>query len=236
LPLRGKRKKRTVYEGSVFKTQLNEGLNKKGCTKKYEKIAERLGRLKEKYSRVASEYHIEVIADENKQHATKIQWSRDHIKKQENMGVYCLRSNILDWEADSLWKTYVMLTEVEATFRSLKTDFGLRPVYHQTEDRVSAHLFISLLAYHVAHSIRFQLQHKGIHFSWKKIRKIMSTQQRVTVILPTKEKKIIHVRTTTRAEVEQKMLYDALGITADRLGKQKTIIKENKICSANFSK
>jgi len=55
-----------------------------------------------------------------------------------------------------------MLTEIEATFRSLKTDLGLRPVYHHKEDRVTGHLFITLLAYHLVHTLRYQLKQQGI--------------------------------------------------------------------------
>ena len=119
-----------------------------------------------------------------------------------------------------------MLTEVEATFRSLKTDFGLRPLYHQNEDRVSAHLFISLLAYHVAHTLRFQLKAHGIHLSWLGIRRCLSTQQRITITFPTKEQSIAHVRTTTRAETEQRVIYSALGLTPDRVGKRVTFMED----------
>lgn len=132
----------------------------------------------------------------------------------------------MDWAADTLWRTYVMLTEVEATFRSLKTDFGLRPVYHQKEDRVGAHLFISLLAYHIAHTLRVQLKNHGIHLSWGCLRQCLSTQQRVTVTLPTKDQRVAHVRTTSRAEAEQQTIYAALGMPADRLGKHLTFMEE----------
>ena len=203
---------------------LNGGLNKKGCTKRYEKVLERVGRLREKNFRVSKEYRIEVIADEKKQHAVEIKWQHQGTHKDEQMGVYCLRTNLLDWEADTLWRTYVMLTEVESTFRSLKTDFGLRPIYHRKESRVSAHLFISFLAYHVAHTIRFQLKNKGIHLSWKRLRNIMSSQQRVTVSLLTENNEVIHVRTTTRAEVGQKAIGDALGIRTDKIGKRMVVM------------
>ena len=75
--------------------QLNTGLHKKGCTKKYEKVIERLGRLKEKHQRVAYRYQIDVIADDQKQHAVKIKWKQQAKHTDEGLGVYCLRSNIL---------------------------------------------------------------------------------------------------------------------------------------------
>jgi transposase len=67
-------------------------------------------------------------------------------QKEQHGGVYCLRTNIPDGSEEHLWTTYIMLTEVEATFRRLKTDLGLRPLYPHKEERVTGHLFITLLA------------------------------------------------------------------------------------------
>ena len=121
-----------------------------------------------------------------------------------------------------------MLTEIEATFRSLKTDLGLRPVYHHKEDRVTGHLFITLLAYHLVHTLRYQLKQQGIHLSWDSIRNIMSTQQRITITLPTDDNKTIHLRTTTKPELRQKQTYAALSIKPDPIGKCKTITDKKK--------
>jgi transposase len=210
--------------------KLNAGLDKKGTTKNYAKILERIGRLREKNSRVAQDYSIEVIADADKNNAIRIEWKREvqSDQKDQHCGVYCLRTNIPDWSEEQLWTTYTMLTEIEATFRSLKTDLGLRPVYHHKEDRVTGHLFITLLAYHLVHTLRYQLKQQGIHLSWDSIRNIMSTQQRITITLPTDDHKTIHLRTTTQAEARQKQLYAALNIKSDPIGKCKTIIDKKK--------
>ena len=209
--------------------KLNAGLGKKGTVKNYVKILERIGRLREKNSRVAQDYRIEVLANDEKNNAIRIDWLREpkSAEKDQHCGVYCLRTNIPDWSEEHLWTTYIMLTEIEATFRSLKTDLGLRPVFHHKEDRVTGHLFITLLAYHLVHTLRYQLKQQGIHLSWDSIRNIMSTQQRITLILPTDDKITIHLRTTTQVEARQKQLYTALGIKADLIGKCKTII-DNK--------
>jgi len=214
--------------------KLHTGLNKKGTVKKYTKILERIGRLREKNRRVAQDYHIEVIADEEHKNAIRIEWKRklQSEQKDQHCGVYCLRTNISDWSEEQLWTTYITLTEIEATFRSLKTELGLRPVYHHKEERVTGHLFITLLAYHLVHTLRYQLKQQGIHLSWDSIRNIMSTQQRITITLPTDDNKMIHLRTTTKAEARQKQIYDALNVKSDPLGKCKTIINK-KICSAN---
>ena len=211
--------------------KLHSGLSKKGTIKKYTKVIERIGRLREKNTRVGQDYTIEVIADPEKNNAIQIEWQRKPQSelKDKHCGVYCLRTNIPDWPEEQLWNTYTMLTEIEATFRSLKTELGLRPVYHQKQDRVTGHLFITLLAYHLVHTLRFQLKQQGINLSWESIRNILSTQQRITITLPTDRNQTIHLRTTTKAEVRQKQIYDALGIKADPLGKNKTMVGEKNM-------
>ncbi len=210
--------------------KLDAGLNKKGTIKKYSKILERIGRLREKNRRVSQDYRIDVITDDEKKNAIRLEWQREPQSKQndQHCGVYCLRTNIPDWSEEQLWTTYIMLTEIEATFRSLKTELGLRPVYHQKEDRVTGHLFITLLAYHLVHTLRYQLKQQGIHLSWDSIRNIMSTQQRITMTLPTDDHKMIHLRTTTKAELRQKQIYEALNIKPDLIGQCKTIIDKKK--------
>ncbi|MCK5478967.1 MAG: IS1634 family transposase [Methylococcales bacterium] len=211
--------------------KLDAGLNKKGTVKKYTKILERIGRLREKNRRVSQDYRIEVMADEEQKNAIRIEWELQpqSAQKDQHCGVYCLRTNIPDWSEEQLWTTYIMLTEIEATFRSLKSELGLRPVYHQKEERVTGHLFITLLAYHLVHTLRYQLKQQGIHLSWESIRNIMSTQQRITLTLPTDDHKMIHLRTTTKAEVRQKKIYDALNIKPDLIGKYKTIIDKKNL-------
>jgi len=207
-------------------TKLHGGLSKKGTTKKYDKILERIGRLREKHSRVAADYSIEVIADDTKAKALRIEWERktESDQKDKHCGAYCLRTNIPDWPEEQLWTTYTQLTEIEATFKTLKTELGMRPVYHQKEDRVTGHLFITLLAYHLVHTLRHQLKRQGTHLSWNSIRNIMSTQQRLTLTLPTDNNTIIHLRITSKAEAKQKQIYTALNINPDPIGKLKTTV------------
>jgi transposase len=67
------------------------------------------------------------------------------------------------------------------------------PVFHHTQERINGHLFITLLAYHLVHTLRYQLKQQGIHLSWESIRNIMSTQQRITLTLPTDDHKTMHI-------------------------------------------
>ena len=98
-------------------------------------------------------------------------------------GVYCLRTTLVEQDNATLWRTYTMLTNLESVFRSLKTDLGLRPVFHRVDRRVDGHLFISVLAYHFVHMLRLKLKAKGIDDSWQTLRDTLATQHRVTVTM-----------------------------------------------------
>ena len=203
--------------------KLAEGLHKKGCTKRYDKVLERLGRLREKYPRAAQHYEISVEHDAVSAKATAIRWQRTKPIEQTLPGVYCLRTNEDAWDEATLWRTYTMLTDLEAVFRCLKSELGLRPIYHRKTDRVSGHLFISVLAYHLVHTIRFQLKAAGIHLGWDGLRRALAGQDRVTVTLKRADGKTVHIRKATRAEPRQQVIYNALGV-GNRPGRtEKTI-------------
>jgi len=210
------------FESALEK--LAAGLHKKGTVKRYDKVMERIGRLKQRYARAARYYDITVEQDPNTGKAGAIHWQRNQTIDYTLPGVYCLRTNQEEWNEATLWHTYTMLTDLEAVFRSLKSELGLRPVFHHNTDRVSGHLFISVLAYHLVHTIRFQLKACGIHRSWEGLRRELEGQDRVTVELKREDGKTVHVRKATRPEPRQQVIYDALGIS-DRPGNtEKTII------------
>ncbi len=97
-------------------------------------------------------------------------------------------------------------------FRSLKSELGLRPIYHHKSARVDGHLFISVLAYHLVHSLRIRLKAQGIHLSWESLRNQFAGQERVTVVLHRDDGQIYHIRKATRPEPHQQVLYNALGL------------------------
>ncbi len=182
--------------------------------KKYDKVLVKIGRLRQDYSKVSSRYTITVEKDEKSGNASSIIWQQQPAPDTTDTypGVYCLRTSQTDWDESTLWNTYTMLTDLEAVFRSLKSELGLRPVHHQTTKRVSGHLFITVLAYHLVHVIRFKLKQKGIHSSWSSIRKTLSTQNRVTVSMQCKNGRTVHVRKSTRPEPDQQKIYTILGV------------------------
>ncbi len=129
-------------------------------------------------------------------------------------GVYCLRSNETTWDAATLWHTYTMLTDLEAVFRGLKSELGLRPVFHHTEDRTEGHLFITILAYQLVQVIRRKLAAAGQTMSWTRLREILSVQRRVTATFRQRDGHTLHVRKATAAEPALRRIYDAFGIDA----------------------
>jgi len=205
---------------------LHDGLAKKGTTKRYDKVLERIGRIKEKHSRAAQHYDIQVTQDESSGHATAIHWQRNEKSGSQatHPGVYCLRTNIGDWDEVRLWSTYTMLTDLESAFRSLKSEPGLRPDYHQKSARIDGHVFITLLACHLVHVIRTKLKVQGIHDSWQTLRRTMENQQRITVSLRREDGKVWHIRKATHAEPHQKVIYDALGLSAQPGETQRTLV------------
>jgi hypothetical protein len=126
-----------------------------------------------------------------------------------------------------------MLTDLEAVFRSLKSELGLRPVYHHLSKRVDAHIFISVLAYHLVHTLRLHLKAQGIHLSWESLRNQLEGQERVTVVLHREDGQICHVRKATRPEPHQQAIYNALGLPSLPGKTEKTLIDPQDGSDAN---
>jgi hypothetical protein len=142
---------------------LAAGLGKPRAQNTMMAIQQRIGRLKEKSRGVGQHYEIIVTADEMGEKTTAITWVKTPRAGSmlTHPGVYCLRSNELIWDASTLWRTCTMLTDLEAVFRSLKSELGLRPVFHHTEARNEGHLFITVLAYQLVQAIRRKMEEAG---------------------------------------------------------------------------
>ncbi|WP_291015363.1 IS1634 family transposase [Hydrogenophaga sp.] len=196
-------------------TKLQAGLSKPKAPKGSQDLAtvmQRLGRAKQRFARAAQHYEITVATDPEGKLVTAISWVK-HIKPGSaaaHPGVYCLRTTLVEQDNATLWRTYIMLTELESVFRSLKTDLGLRPVFHQVDRRVEGHLFISVLAYHFVHTLRLQLKAQGINDSWNTLRQTMATQRRVTVTLQRRDGRVVHVRKATRPKPRHQTLVNIL--------------------------
>lgn len=211
----------------------HDGLGKKGHTKLYPKVVEMIGRLREKYPRASKLYDVQVLADESpgaKVLAKAIVWTkRDGYDIERRFeGCYVLRTDRTELGDTQIWQTYVMLTRVESAFRSLKSSLGLRPNFHQNEERADAHLFISVLAYHLLHTIEHKLRLCGDHRSWATIGDILSTHQRLTVEYNVKEQDQVvrsHLRLCSSAEPEHRLIYQRLNLKETPLPRKIATVK-----------
>ena len=139
-------------------------------------------------------------------------------------GVYCLRTNLMDWDAERLWKTYVTLTDLEAVFRCLKSELGLRPIHHRAPRRTEGHLFIAVLAYQLVQIVRRRLRENGHTESWSALRNRLAPRCRVTATFRCADGRTLHLRKATAVEPHQKPIYDTLGIDPDAGGFVKKVI------------
>jgi len=161
-------------------SQIKESLGKKSGIKTQQKVWERIGRLKTKFPSIHKYYDIDTQVND-KGIVTNITWKQKPLNKKE--GYYLLRTTLNDQEEQTQWTIYNIIREIEATFRTLKTDLDLRPIYHKTDEASMAHLHLGLLAYWVVNSIRHQLKLKGIKNEWRDIVRIMNTQKIVTTTM-----------------------------------------------------
>jgi transposase len=211
------------FEAALDK--IAEGLGKPRTTKRIDKLWERIGRLKAKSRGIGQHYEIELIPDDSGEKAVALRYERKPVAGSSltHPGIYCLRSSETDWDAQKLWHTYIMLTDLEAVFRSLKSELGLRPVFHHKEERADGHLFITVLAYQFVQIIRRQLHDKGINASWRTLRQWLSGQIRVTAVFQQPDGHALHVRKATRPEGMHLTICEKLGIDTQPGGVRKLI-------------
>jgi len=193
-----------------------DGLQKARAEKRHDKLLERVGRLKARSRGASQHYTLNFTTDESGKIVTALTWGKTPIDgtMATHPGVYCLRSNELDWDAAKLWRTYTMLTDLESVFRSLKSELGLRPVYHSSKNRVDGHLFITVLAYQCVQMLRVQLKQAGINDSWAQLRATLSVQRRITSSLRRRDGRTLHIRKSTVAEPDLQQIYKALKLNS----------------------
>jgi transposase len=206
--------------------KLAAGLDKPRGNRGRDKLQEKIGRLKEKSHGIGQHYTITVTCDESGTKATSLTWEKTPVDGTQltHPGVYCLRSNETTWDEATLWQTYTMLTDLEAVFRSLKSELGLRPVFHHKEERTEGHLFITVLAYQAVQVIRTKLKTKNIVASWSTLRETLSVQQRVTATFKQRDGRTLNIRKATVAEKSLNEIYEKLGISTTPGGIKKLTV------------
>jgi len=192
----------------------------KGHLKKTEKIHQAIGRLQERYPRVGRYYRIQYQGEPQ-----ILSWQEDLEKKamaEKLDGSYVLRTDRQDLTADEIWRTYMLLTRVEAAFRSMKSPLMERPIFHHLKHRTQTHIFLCILAYHLLAAIEKRFLDQGIHTSWWSIRQQLSTHQVATIVLPTNNGMVLRIRKGGTPEPDQKKIYEILKVPCQVMKPVKT--------------
>lgn len=203
--------------------QINYGINSKSGTKKLEKVHERIGRLKQKYPSIHKHYDI-AVTDNGQGIATKVVCKQKPLDPNKDAGIYFLRTSLNEKDEHMLWIIYNVIREIEYTFRVLKTDLDLRPIYHKTDDASMAHLHLGMLAYWLVSTVRYQLKQKRFNFDWQEIVRTMNTQKCVTTSLVNIKEETISVRQCTEPSQQVKMIYDLLNYKYAPFVRKKSVV------------
>jgi transposase len=203
--IRGKQEDRLLADLEKLRQRVSAGQ-----LKRPEKIAEAIGRLKERYPRVARYYELAVNPDTAQFSATLKEDERAAAAQLD--GCYLIKTDRSDLSAQDFWHVYALLIRAEDAFRDMKTPLAERPIYHQTERRVESHIFLCVLALHLLVAIEKTLLDRGLHTSWASVRATLKTHQLCTIVLPTKGGQTLRIRKASTPEKEVAALYALLGL------------------------
>lgn len=227
---------KTLKENSMFlraKAKFEDGLLaiRKGIEghgiKKRDKVQQRIGRLTERYPQAARLYSISTPSDENDV-VKSITWEmKDTAKEQLHAhGKYFLRTTLAESEKN-VWMFYNVIRTVEETFKTLKSDLDIRPVFHKNDKGTKAHLNLAILAYWVVSVTKYRLSQCGIHLRWEELLRIMNAQVRVTTEFEGADHRIHRVRRSTEPEEKMSAILSALSLTPRPAGQLNFVVHKN---------
>lgn len=181
------------------------------------KLERQIGRLLERNTRAAGRYTIELIDDSTRRAGVRLQYSVNPVWDDwaaYSEGCYVLRTNITDWDAETLWRTYIQLSQAEAAFRIHKSELSIRPIWHQRTDRVQAHILVCFLAYVVWKSLEQWQSRAGLGNSPRTLLDELGRIQSADVVLPlaADPARRLRIRCVTRPDPSQAALLGRLGL------------------------
>ena len=233
---------RNRFSGSMEKAL--KGLEKTialGRLKDRNKMERRLGKIQARHPSVNDLYEISL---RDTAEGVRLSWQMKEDRKswrESREGAYLLRTNLKAETVEELWSKYMQLTEAEASFRALKSELSIRPLFHQLEPRVKAHVMVAFLGYALWVTLKHLLKRRvpivpkpsasGVDnaqpLSPMRALALLSTLQSADIVLPTTDGREIRLRRITEPTVEQKSLFQQLGLSLpDRL-------EFNRECSAD---
>jgi hypothetical protein len=240
---------RSRFEAGLQK--ISGSLTRKGGVKQEDKVYERIGRLKQKYPSIHRYFDIEPevneieepkrkkkgtqAAQEKSRIVTALKWAiKEGVDINARSGVYFLRTSLEANTEEIIWQFYNTIREIEATFRTLKTDLDLRPIYHKKDESTMAHLHLGLLAYWVVNTVRHQLKNEGIHSGWREIVRTMNTQKAVTTLAQNVQEEVIMIRRCSEPNPQVRKIYDALKYKYAPFKKKKSVVHKSELDDCQF--
>lgn len=199
---------------------IKNSISRKGGTKRLQKVYERIGRLKERYPSIWRYYDIKIKHE--KDIVTDILWEKTEDAHPKE-GVYLIRTTLSGEDEKTVWKIYNTIREIEAAFRTLKTELKIRPVFHQKDIYSESHIFGGIMAYTVVNTIRHNLKAHGIHDSWSNIVRTMSTQKLVTTTMETRKGKTVYLKRFTKPIQKVQQIYHVLGLEDRAFWQKKSV-------------
>lgn len=197
------------------------------------KLERRIGRLFGSNSRAAGCFRADLIEDPRFAGGYRLQWSKQETWlawSQLSEGCYLLRTNLVDQSPEDLWKTYIQLTDVEAVFRTEKTDLRIRPIWHQREHRVQGHILFSFLAYALWKAFQIWMERSGLGRGVRTVQEELARIKSADVQFGTSEGRQIRISCVTQPDAAQRALLDRLGlILPERLGRPRWIHRPDKL-------
>jgi transposase len=216
-----------------FSTRMEDALKRlqktiaTGRLKDRHKMERRLGKIQARHPSVNDLYEVSL---RDTAEGARLSWQMKDDRKtwrEAREGAYLLRTNIKAGTAEELWSKYMQLTEAEASFRALKSELSIRPLFHQLEPRVKAHVMVAFLGYALWVTLKHLLNRRpaippkpsasGVEnvqpLSPMKALALLSTLQSADIVLPTTDGREIRLRRITEPTAEQKSLLHQLGLS-----------------------
>ena len=178
-----------------------------------QKVEREVGRLLGQNTRAARLFEVSV--DTTPEGHARLTWQkRDQTREWATLsaGCYLLRSNVSDWSDEEMWKAYIQLTEAEAAFRIHKRDLRIRPIWHQKQDRVLAHILVCFLAYVLWKMLAALCRQAGLGDEPRRVLDELSEIRSMDVVLPTREGVDIRRRCVSKPSDHQAILLHHLGL------------------------
>jgi transposase len=240
-------KERAMHERFVSRiekglTGIEKGLARAKRRRERGGIERRVGKLLGKNSRAAKAFTIDLLEDTDRAAGLRLSWSR--VKEWADWaalseGCYLLRTNLTDKTPEELWRTYIQLTDVEEVFRAEKTELKIRPIWHQIDKRVQAHVLFSFLAYAMWKTLQTWMERSGLGRGARTVIEEFARIKVADVILPTTAGREVRLSCVTRPDGAQRAIIDRLGLELpERLGRPSWVRRPSELeaeCSLDFS-